>query len=104
MKYLLVIALVALLLVLVLQRLRPYLRIAQEFVNLVGIGHPEAELLQREIDPAALKMVRVEINDGQDDILSIGSLLGVRDQFLIVGRMKTERIIRAQAGVQPIVS
>ena len=35
MKYLVVIALVALLLVLLLRRLRPYLRLVQEFINIL---------------------------------------------------------------------
>src|SRR5262245_38453658 len=55
--------------------------------------------VDRHLDVAVLHMMRVEIDDGVNDVVS--APLAVRDDLCVVGRVELQRLIEPQRAVLP---
>src|SRR5512134_3605215 len=57
-------------------------RAGEQLVHLVGGARVHAERLEVELDPAALRVVRVEVDDGEDGVLRLARAPRVGDQLV----------------------
>src|SRR5580765_5809891 len=53
-----------------------------------------AALARREVDPAGLREPRIEVDDGEHQVLAL--LLGVGDQVIVVGGVELQAPVRLQ--------
>ena len=61
-------------------------RAGQQVVHLIWLTFIDAQPFEIELDPAGLHVMRIEIDDGNDDVGSIGRRLAITDQLIVVDR------------------
>src|SRR2546423_15383701 len=70
-------------------------------MELAGVCRGKSPLMEREGDPTALGVMRIEINDGQNDIIQMPGLLAVRDELFVVRLMEFQALVAVQRRVFP---
>src|SRR3954462_2415581 len=75
--------------------------LTQQIVHLVGLQRIDTQGFQGQVYPAGLSMVRVEIDDGQDDVRRIRRALGVRDDLRVVDGVEPQSTVTLQRGILP---
>ena len=73
--------------------------IAQEVMDLVRFISVEAPGLQRHVHRAGLGSVRVEVNDGKDDIGQVVRMLAIANYPVVIGRVEPQVPVAPEGGV-----
>ncbi len=75
--------------------------VAQQVVHLVRLVRPQPPLFDRQPEDAALRVVRVQVDDADDNVARIVGLLAVGDQLVVVDTVETQAPVRLQRLVLP---
>ena len=62
-------------------------------MHLVGLALFETQPFEVELHPAGLRMMRIEIDDGDDHVCPVRRGLAVADQLIIVDREERQQTV-----------
>src|SRR5438874_2196153 len=72
---------------------------ADQLVRLVWALALDAELVQGQADHAALDMVWIDVDDGQDHVGIVGGALRVREELVVLAGMEPKPTVGLQRGI-----
>src|ERR1700716_4357576 len=73
--------------------------VAQQIVHLVRLLGIECQRLDVEVDPPGLRLMRVEVHHGQDDVAGGGVYFQVGDQLLVIDGAEVQSAVGLQCGI-----
>src|SRR5581483_8030036 len=72
---------------------------AQQVVYLVGLRRLDAQRVEWQVDPARLRVMRVQVNHRQDQVVAVGAFLRVGDELVVVHRHEPQARVEVQRRV-----
>src|SRR5262245_36184538 len=75
-------------------RALPLIALAREqLVREIRVVRVERPFVERYVDEAALRVLRVQVHDDEDDVLAVPARLGVADEPIVVDLAKRQRVV-----------
>src|SRR5690606_5611296 len=74
-------------------------RVAEKVVDLVALVVREAELAGRDVDPTGLRIVWVEIDDDEHDVLEVARRLRIEEELVVVDTVEADALVAEQRGL-----